>query len=337
MDDTRRISPAPGHYPPRRGTAGWLALLAGLSTAFTLVGSLVPFEFRLRSPGEVIDSFAWAMANRVAVQSRSDGVANVLLGVPLGFALFGLACVDRALSRRRVVGRMLAVLVACTAFAAAVELAQLYAPARTCCASDVIAQGLGATLGMALWAAFGQRLTDRFRAAAAGGGAVGHFLGAYLVLLGFSQALPLDLSLSPYAVQRKFRDGGVTLIPFRELRTTAADEWQVRAVALAGQAAMYLPVGLLAGCLPGRSRSADRVGRVALAAFGLAFVLELVQVLVQSRTASTTDVVVGTAAVLVGRFVVRSRAGRWLSGVGVGAWAAASVSRRGLAGRGHDD
>lgn len=337
MDDTRRLSPAPGNCPPRPGPAGWLALLAGVSAAFTLVGSLVPFEFRPRPAGEVIDSFAWAMTNRVVVQSRSDGIANVLLGVPLGFALFGLACVDRVLTRRRVAVHALGVLLVCAGFAATVELAQLYAPARTCCASDVIAQGLGAALGMVLWAAFGQQLNDGICRAATGGGAVGRYLAAYLVFLGFSQALPLDLSLSPYAVQRKFRDGGVNLVPFRELRTTAADEWRARAVALAGQAALYFPVGLLAGYLPRETRAQVGAGRLVLATLGLAVGLELVQVPVQSRTASATDVVVGAAAVLVGRFVVWSRAGRWVSGVGVGAWAAVSVSRRDLAGRGHDD
>src|SRR5207248_2325426 len=78
--------------PPTRRT---FALFVLGVVAFTVYGSLVPFEFRSRGAGEAADSFLWAMTRRAVPQSRSDALANVLLGVPLGFGLLGLARVDR--------------------------------------------------------------------------------------------------------------------------------------------------------------------------------------------------------------------------------------------------
>ena len=67
---------------PRRGT---YALLAFAWAAFTVYGSLVPFHFHARPASDALDAFAWVLANRVAVEARGDALANLLLGVPLGF------------------------------------------------------------------------------------------------------------------------------------------------------------------------------------------------------------------------------------------------------------
>ncbi len=308
-----------GERPARHG----LALLAVGSAAFTLLGSLVPFEFHARPLGEAISSFSWAMTNRAVVQSRSDGIANVLLGVPLGFALLGYLSIDRPVPRSRVLLLGLAVLAACVAFAAAVEFVQLFVPARTCAGSDVLAQGLGSIIGMAGWLAFGQRLANDVRNAGAGSGAAGRFLVAYILLLGFVQALPLDLSLSPYQAYYKYRDGSVLLIPFQEFRTPSKEERWARAASLVKLAGLYLPVGLLAAGLPGRFWAPENWVRVLLAALALAVCLELGQVLVKGRTTSATDALVGAAAAFFGWLFAHVRAGRNLSFgdvIGLGSW-----------------
>lgn len=281
------------------------ALLILGSAAFTLLGSLVPFEFRHRDWNDAVDSFTWAMTNRVQVQSRSDAVANVLLGVPLGFGLLGLVCVDRAVPRRRTLLLAMLMLPGCIAFAAAVEFAQLFVPVRTCAGSDVLAQSVGAALGMAAWIAFGQRLTDEMRMAATGTGTATRFLVGYLLLLGFMQALPLDLTLSPADAYRKFRDGGVKPIPFGEFRTLQGDATLGRIATLLKLAALYLPVGLLAAWMPGRFWQLENFTRVLLAAIALALTIELAQVLVKSRTTNATDVVIGAAAAYFGWLIGR--------------------------------
>jgi VanZ family protein len=303
-----------------------LALLALGSATFTLVGSLVPFSFRTRPIAEISDSFAWAMANRIAIQSRSDGIANVLLGVPLGFAILGIACVERRLSIPAIAIRILIALVGSMVFAASVEFLQLYAPLRTCCASDVLAQGLGAIIGMGVWLAFGQRWIDGVRGVASGSGLAGQFFFASIVMLAFTQALPFDLSLSPYGAYYKFHNGGVQTVPFEEFQSSSCEENWARAAALLKLAALYLPVGLFAGVLSARFLSLRQVTVAAPCASALALFLESAQLLVRSRTTSATEVLIGATATLLGWWLTVRRSERgWPGGLWpilVAAWLA---------------
>jgi VanZ family protein len=294
----------------------WFALLVLGSASFTLFGSLVPFQFKSKPWSEAVDSFIWAMNHRMDLESRSDGVANVMLGVPLGFGLLGMLCADRCVPWLRASLYGLAMLPACCAFAASVEFSQLYVPVRTCSGSDVLAQTIGSAIGMIGWLIIGQRLTDEIRKATTGIGAAGRFLFGYVLLLGFIQALPLDLTLSPANVYRKFRDGGVRLIPFGEFRNLAGDQTWERIAGLLQLAGLYLPVGLLAGCLPGRFWSGNNFGQVALAALGLSASIEAAQLLVISRGSSATDALIGAAAVVVGwRLACAKAERRWRLGL----------------------
>jgi VanZ family protein len=294
----------------------WFALLVLASASFTLFGSLVPFEFQGRSWNDAATAFVQAMTGRVTIESRSDAVANVLLGVPLGFGLLGLLCADRSISTVRAGLYGLAMLPACSAFAASVEFAQLFVPARTCAGSDVLAQTLGSALGMTTWLIAGQRLTDEVRKATTGIGAAGRFLIGYVLLLGFIQALPLDLTLSPATAYRKFRDGGVRFVPFGEFGYYTREQAWDRISSLLKLAGLYSPAGLLAGCLPGRFWSRQNAVHVALAAFGLSGGIECAQIIVVSRVTSATDAIVGgTAALAAWRL-----SGFSISGAGM-AWA----------------
>jgi VanZ family protein len=233
--------------------------------------------------------------------SKSDAVANIMLGVPLGFGLLGLTCVDRR-SHIRELALGLLLLPACAAFSATVEFAQLYCPSRTCAGSDVLMQTIGVVVGMSVWMVAGQRLTEQARLIWSGpaiGGSAGRWLVAYLVLLAFLQALPLDLTLSPADLYRKVRDGHAHFIPFGEFLGSKGPTWD-RVRSLIEVAALYLPVGLLLGCLPGRFwRSLGNAGPI----FGLAVLfaagMEAIQMFVMSRTPSATDVLFGALTVLL--------------------------------------
>ena len=299
------------------------ALIVLGSLAFTVYGSLVPFESRSRPWGEVTDAFVWAMANRWWPESRSDGVANVLLGVPLGFGLLGLVCVDRR-SRLAAIGRGLLLLPACVGVAAGVEFVQLYFPARTCSGSDVLCQGLGSALGMTAWVLFGQRLTEHARAIWSGreiGGATGRLLVVYLVLLAFVQFLPMDLTASPKELYKKVRDQ-VVFVPFEEFRGRDTDQTWDRAARLLQVFGLYLPVGLLAAGLPGRFGLWGNPAQIVAAALGLAGAMEALQLIVQSRVPSATDVTIGAAGALAG-WLIRLMRHRGLSPgdvLGYGSW-----------------
>jgi VanZ family protein len=302
--------PSPGSARPtaRRGFA-WLALGAA---GFTVYGSLVPFEFRARGLAEALGAFRDILAAGVKIEQRSDVIANVMLGFPLGFALLGLVCADRGWPSARVARIGLYLLPVCAAFAAAVEFSQLFTAARTCSTSDILAQALGSAAGMVIWVLWGQVLTDRARDiwTRADVNAAGRMLIAYLALVAFVQTLPFDMSASPFRVYGKIRDGGVRFVPFGEFNELdEAQRWK-RYEELVKLAGLFVPIGLLAAQLRGRI---ERWGapQVALAALALAVGLEALQLPLQTRNPSATDALIGALAALVG-------------------WCAARVHREGL-------
>jgi VanZ family protein len=284
-----------------------LGLLVVGSAAFTLYGSLVPFEFRARDWGEATDSFLWAMQERWWFESRSDAIANVMLGVPLGFGLLGFV-------RRGspgLAGDLVAAvctLPVCVGFAGFVEFAQLFVPERTCSGSDVLCQGVGAAIGMAAWMIAGRMLLVQAEILWRGADSGGRFLVLYLVLLAFVQLLPMDLSASPRDLYRKLRDD-VVYVPFSENLT-----WE-RFARLLQVFGLFAPVGLLGW----------RYGRRFLpAVVAIPVVMEGLQLLVKSRTSSATDAFVGASAILLAPALARSRlssAMLWIVAMIVISWA----------------
>ena len=291
------------------------ALFALGMVAFTLYGSYVPFRYRARPWPEVVDSFQWAMENRLALESRSDWVSNCMLGVPLGFCLLAALRVDRT-SRAMTALIGLAVLPLCVAFAAGVEFGQLYFPGRTCAGSDVWAQGIGAVIGIFGWILRGQWGTDKIRGAFGQPGQQGN---TAVLLLGYGcfvllvQLLPLDLTISPSTLYHKAKDPrDTTVIPLGEF-----DWGPGRPILDKGKkvqdwlelAALCWPLGALLTGLPGKWRSLNGLPRVFGAAFLFGGFLELGQLTV-SRHPSTTDVLVLTFGILVGWAIALALADR---------------------------
>ncbi|HVK19167.1 MAG TPA: VanZ family protein [Fimbriiglobus sp.] len=288
------------HFAPMTA-ARWYAVLAAASAAFIAYGSFVPFHFQARPLGEAWDTFAWVMQTRWRIESRSDLLANVLLGVPLGFCLLGARRVDRP-GRGAAVRAGLAMWPGCVAYAAAVEFAQLFFAGRTSSATDVLAQGVGAAAGMTAWVLAGPRLTDAARRILSdprAGGPAGRLLLAYLGLIALAQMLPLDLTASPYAARRRLLQGGVVLVPFAEWDDPLADQ-QWLLLTWMGQVILFFPAGLLLAQVPGRMRR-PWIGLLAAVAVGLGVgaLTEAGQLLV-SRTPSVTDVLFGAAGLTAG-------------------------------------
>lgn len=296
-----------------RLTCRLAGLIAIASAAFTWYGSLVPLEFRSRSFSEAFEAFRWAMTQRWWYESRSDAVVNVMLGIPLGFGLLGFM---RAGQNDKVADVITGALLlpVCLVFAAAVEFTQLYTLTRTTAGSDVLCQGFGAVIGMAVWVFAGSWLMGQVEDTWIGTEPSGRILVAYLVLLAFTQLLPLDLTASPREVYRKLRDR-VVYVPFQEFQTTdpaapgvsirSANPWE-RPTRLLEVFGLYLPAGLLAfrvRLLHGKY--------LILFALAVPFAMECMQLLVMSRFTSMTDVVVGAAGILAG--AVLAHTGGWLA------------------------
>ena len=142
---------------PRRG---WLALGAAVSLLFVIYGSLVPFDRNGVGLDVALASFRIIREAGMLSGSRVDFGSNVLLMMPAGFFLSGLTW-----SRTRPwcnVVTAVACLALCFAMSIGVEFLQLFFQSRSTAYRDIVAQALGALLGIGVWWLWGRRLWPRY-------------------------------------------------------------------------------------------------------------------------------------------------------------------------------
>lgn len=294
--------PLTPHLPwPTRRT-----LVFGLAASlfFACYGSLVPFDLRGVPLADAWHRFEAVWTWPPQVWSRSDVVANVLLMMPVVFCAMGALRVDRR-GRWQTIVAGLGTVIGGALCAAGLEFSQIYTPDRIVSQSDVLAQTVGAIAGMVAWVVAGQPVTDWLRGAIGGAHHVGYrrlhaWLALYAVGWLLMMTLPLDLSLSPAAIVRKYRAGNIVLVPFAGAYSSRADlVWDAVSSLLSA-----LPLGALAALTMTAFERVGGVRRAAIAALaaGSAFVLggEFVQLLVAERTADITDVLFGSAGMAVG-------------------------------------
>ncbi|HTU22366.1 MAG TPA: VanZ family protein [Gemmataceae bacterium] len=285
---------------PRFGRTQY-AGLALLFLGFAVYGSLVPFHLRRLPFDEAPRLFGTVLAQPIAVQSRSDWIANILLFLPLGFLLMGMGCCDRP----RLGGIfLLPVIVVCVVLSTLIEFTQLYFPPRVSSINDIAAESLGGTLGALFWLVGGQRLTiiaRRVWTAFGSRGTAGQLLLCYLLLLVAIMALPFDFTISPAELWHKYKEGRVHLTPFASVGVSAFE--------LANKhfwnAACFAPLGVLLGHLSGPIWRSGRSWPLVLG-LGLlvAGAVEFLQLFVVSRFCDVADVLTGGPAVLMGWAIV---------------------------------
>lgn len=255
---------------------------------FIIYGSLYPFHWQAR-PG----ALPWAdllaiLLTAETESSRLDFSTNVLLTVPLAFCLMIFL---RAKTRLGAPVLSLAVLVFCLLLAIAVEVLQLYVPGRVPSKFDVIAQGLGAVIGIALWAWRGEalwRLLFDWSPFNQGQSRWEKLASLYLIGVFSYGLLPLDLTLSPHDLLAKWKLGRIHILPFHALAgPTAVLLYQYLSIVLIWAVAAWLMSKAKA-----LSTTSEIVGRTVLAAA----LLELLQLFVMSRNTDSTDVLLAAVA-----------------------------------------
>jgi glycopeptide antibiotics resistance protein len=298
----------------RTGSRTRLLLAALGYAAFVVYGSLVPLDFRPMPLAAAWQEYRAIPFLRLGMGSRADWVANLLLFIPLGFLLMGL--VDRRRSALRGLGAA-AVVALCVAASAAIEFVQLFFPPRTVSQNDILAEGIGALVGVGLWLGFGpalMRWLERGRAVRGTGALAHRLLWFYLAGLVLYNVLPLDLTISPAEIHEKWKSGRVSLVPFAALpRGTAELLYE-----LGTDVALWVPVALLL-VVSGRRRPLGAWAWTLAAALGL----EIAQFFVHSRVTDSTDILTaaaggGLGAVLGGRLL--GRPGRAVPGGRVPPW-----------------
>lgn len=269
-----------------------VACLAYLS--FVVYGSLVPLRFRPLPFEEAVASFRAMKYLNLGIASRADWVANILLFIPLAFLVMGLF--DRRGVGRRIAASVV-VLLGLVALSWTIEFIQLFFPPRTVSLNDVVAEGIGAVMGIGAWWLWGERVVGWL-----GGGLLRHghpdgatrILWGYLALLFGYSLLPLDLTISPVEIFHKWRQGRMVLTPFAFL-----SKFDARVVyEVVSDVALWVPVSVLLVASGRKDRQSAWIWAVGAASF-----LEVLQVFVWTRVSDVNDVLAAIAGGGIGSWI----------------------------------
>jgi glycopeptide antibiotics resistance protein len=276
-------------------TPRWpIGLLALGYLVFAVYGSLVPLNYQPLPWDEAVARFRDIPFLRLGIGSRADWVANVLLFIPLTFLWLGWLWPGSTWGRIFISAL---VWIAALALCIGIEFTQLHFPPRTVSQNDILAETLGGLIGIGLWWWKGPALwlwVNRWREARGVTSVAEYLLWVYLAGMFLYNILPLDLTISPVEIFRKWKDGGVNLIPF-----AYPVEGPVQLVyATAVDAVLWLPVSLL-WVLSGR-RSPVQAFWWAL---GAAALLELFQFFVVSRVSDITDLITAASGAGIGALI----------------------------------
>jgi len=290
-----RLPVSPRVLPTRR-TYVWIA---GAAVAFVFYASLIPFALAYVPFSDALQHFQAVIAvPPLARLSRTNFLANMLLTVPVGFALAGAQLCDR--SRRfisilaaTIVSLAIGLLVSTTA-----EFLQEFAPGRVPALADVEAQVAGCLAGVIAWIAAGPALTTWLRIAQLrrGQDRLGQALIAYAALWTAVSLAPLDITLDVGELSQRVHSGMIAIVPF-----AGAGQPLTRVVSDAFMAFVWrIPLGALGfvmGPRDGRSRAPLRAFIVGAA---LVVAIEAMQIFIVSHAADSTDVLCGWIGVGAG-------------------------------------
>ena len=283
----------------------FLLFAAVLYLVFVVYGSLVPLRPVPIPFDEAWQRFLSIRTLRLGILARADWVANLLLMLPLAFLWLTAIATGRGAAGRAVLSA--AVLVGCIALAFVIEFTQVYFPQRTVSVNDIVAEGIGATLGVLLWWVLGDRAARWLRRWQETRGAPNlaeQAVWAYAGLLVLYNLLPLDLAPSPWDLLRKFQEGRLVLVPFG----FETSDVPARLYEVASGIAVWAPLAAL-WVLSRRKTPVQSW----VASTGIAAAIETVQLFVYTRVSDVTDVLIAAL------------------GAAIGAWGIARVVRRGEA------
>jgi glycopeptide antibiotics resistance protein len=279
--------------------------LALLFLALAAYGSLVPLRFSPMPLADAIEQFRHVEFIPLHRASRSDLVANVLLLLPFGFFAAG-TLVARARPPLRLAVVPLIALIGAAA-ATAIELGQVYTHSRTPSWNDVFGQTIGAALGAMCWAALGPRtlgvLRGIVRSPSSSDRAI-RLLAVYAAIWALLGVLPLDFTIRPAELAKKYRAGRIALY------TPWANRSTVQIVADVGATILWAaPIGALFVLVARRQGWPPAAGVLSGMLAGAS--LEAAQVFVYSRTAEASDAAFGAAGAAIGAAIATRLAAGW--------------------------
>jgi VanZ family protein len=278
-----------GVASPRKLLGRGLALFCGLA----IYGSFVPFDFQPRPFSAAVEEFAAAFFTPWwRLDGLSDLGANVLLFAPVGYFALGLLTSGRERGGSAA-GAILLVNVSSLALSILLEFGQLWCPHRDASWRDVAAQLAGCLSGCVMWSATGERTIawmGRWQTSAVGGPRLVAFLPWYALGLALYRVSPLDLTISPAQLVRKYRKGRIVLMPFAD-----TPDWESFSRAMF-DGLLCLPLGMFIAVMFRQENNQSRLLRTVrwLLPALVAGLYELAQLPVYSRYCSMTHAILGT-------------------------------------------
>lgn len=292
-------SPRQFHTSVARAANPSVAFAAVLYTALVAYGTLLPFHFTWRPFDSAVDQFAATGFLDLGLMDRADWIANGVLFAPLG-ALIAAALQSEWRTRARV---WLAWPL-CVAIAITLEFVQLYFPPRTVSLNDIVAELIGAALGVLAWLLAGRRLRIWLRQIRAGGPAMVTAVLVFYALLYASLSLfPFDFVLDAREFSWKMQRVGHSWMDFGMYCSSffpCSSKILIEVIAV-------IPLGMLmTRVLERTSRQRALLGVAIIAGFTLGLLIEALQLLLVSGNSQIASVV--TRALGFGAGVVAMRA-----------------------------
>lgn len=274
-----------------------MAIVAVIFTLIAIYGSLVPLNFRALEWQHAVQQFCSIPFLQLSIDSRADWVANILLFVPLGYLWLGTVSLGRSKPATTLLAFLLVPILTC--LSVAVEFTQLWFPPRTVSQNDIVAESVGAMVGVLAWLMTGERMViwvRQYTSARRAATQVQWLLQAYLLGFVIFSVLPLDLTISVTELYHKARDGKIQIVPFADFELTLPT-----LIHLARDILLAIPIGSLCAISWCKKDQTLRPFANSCLAGTLFFAgIEFAQVFVYTRFAATSDILLGVCGVVLG-------------------------------------
>lgn len=263
-----------------------LLLMSILATLGLVYASVVPLNYIPLSPKDTYLRWKNIPWNNISLYSRSDWIANAIVVIPSAFFLAGAIDAGRRSRWPLIIASPLIFLVLAS-LVLVIELVQVWFPPRTVSQNDIFAGWCGTAIGIAMWFILGRTLVwalEKFLKYESPWDRMRWIVGATCMASLFYTIYPFDFVLSREEFLQKFSEGRLHL-GLEERLLFRLEGLKGLAVA----AAKVLPFGILIGL----SRSGIGIFRPLVLLAVVAIALELVQIPIYTKYASTMEAIAG--------------------------------------------
>ena len=295
---------------------------------FLFYGSLTPFAFK---PVHIDwnEGVSQILATGGHVESQMDWYVNLFLGIPAGFFMLGVLCLDKKTFWSAIY--VLPVVFVCFLMAFIVERLQLYTINRNCALSDIIAQTCGAGIGCVIWAISGQAIWHELRRCWNGSriqGAISAFIVLYFFALIIDAWSPFDFIYILGDIWGRWKNHTVFWIPFSEFHS-GMTLYALSKTLL--YLYLYIPIGMYCQWQSNiLKESGDNPNSILkrllrdhplvftiISALIISTILFLGQFFIQSRTLYVTDIFISVLAAPIGFIVFNQKSRCYIRSISI--------------------